>query len=136
MEQNGKSGVYAVVSKTLNKGYIGMSKDLMRRWLSHYVSMLDGQHNASLVQAAHDQYGIDDFEFVVLEYVPYEPGSTKLLLAERKWKLKTDANRLLNNLGDRVMNTSLQNGKTKQHTKLSEQRKEYQDWKKTLVWLN
>lgn len=63
-------GIYAVVNKTTGKYYIGKSKNIERRWISHRCNMKQEicskdfnryLHNAAL------KYGVDDFEFIILQ---------------------------------------------------------------------
>lgn len=55
-------GIYKITNKINGKVYIGQSRDIMRRWRQHKTSKLDYP-----LYRAFQKYGIDNFEFTVLE---------------------------------------------------------------------
>jgi group I intron endonuclease len=67
-EDNAKiQGVYAIKCKTNNKYYIGSTMDLDRRFKTHKQHLEKGCHNCRILQRDYDEYGLDEFEFIVLE---------------------------------------------------------------------
>jgi len=69
MEPFGKyatSGIYAIYSKTGQKTYIGSSRFVGGRIMSHLSALMAGRHQNSKLQKAFARYGATDFEFTVL----------------------------------------------------------------------
>lgn len=74
------SGIYCIVNKVNGKRYIGQAVDLLKRWnLEHKVGKKSNEH----LKRAINKYGIQNFEFIVLEYLP--PDKKMLTEAEQKW---------------------------------------------------
>lgn len=74
----GKSGIYAIRNILNNKVYIGKAKCIYQRMHDH-VSKLNKKHkdeNEHLINAWH-LYGRDNFEYIVLEYLPLNPELIK-----------------------------------------------------------
>src|SRR5688572_12113902 len=63
-----KSGVYAIVNKLNGHKYIGQSKDIYGRWISHKRELNRDLHINAYLQNAWNHYRRGAFEFVVLEY--------------------------------------------------------------------
>lgn len=62
------SGIYMITNKINNKIYIGQSKSVFTRWSKHYKeAMLDRPNDSSILHKAIRKYGIENFEFRVLE---------------------------------------------------------------------
>lgn len=57
-------GVYRITNLTNNKTYVGQSVNIENRWESHRKKSRKG---CPLLYAAFDKYGLDNFEFVILE---------------------------------------------------------------------
>lgn len=77
------SGVYAIRNTLNGNQYIGSSVDLKRREKTHWKELSKGSHHCSHLQRAYDLYGVDAFEFVVLEYVT--AIKPELLKREQFW---------------------------------------------------
>jgi len=74
------SGIYCIVNLVNNKRYIGQASNLYKRWfLEHKV----GKKSNLPLQRAFQKYGVQNFEFIVLEYLP--PDKKILTEAEQKW---------------------------------------------------
>ena len=73
------SGIYMIVNKVNNKRYIGQAVDLIKRKREH----LSGKKSNIPLQRAIEKYGIENFEFIVLEYLPKDKEI--LTKAEQKW---------------------------------------------------
>lgn len=75
----GRSGVYCIVNKTNGHKYVGASKNISMRLSTHFTREFR-RSNAPL-HVAMREYGLDCFDWKVLEYCPQE----ELLETERKW---------------------------------------------------
>ena len=76
------SGVYIIMNTVSRKFYIGSSINVHYRWVKHKRLLKIGKHHNSKMQNAYNKYGVDTFEFDVLEYVS---DKTKLLEREQYW---------------------------------------------------
>lgn len=66
------SGVYMIRSKSMPElMYIGSTESISDRWRGH-ISTLTYNRHSKKIQQHFDQYGLDDFEFIVLEQCPKE----------------------------------------------------------------
>lgn len=78
------SGIYCITNKINNKKYIGLSKDIYRRWGEHKrvpFCSTSREYNYPLYNAIR-KYGLENFSFVILE----ECDDLKLLKEkEKKW---------------------------------------------------
>lgn len=66
------SGIYKIKNKINNKFYIGSSKDLEKRKKEHWRMMLKNKHHSNYLQNAVNKYGIENFEFSILEFCNIE----------------------------------------------------------------
>ena len=64
------AGVYKIVNKKNNKVYIGSSNDLQRRKYEHFNDLKNKNHVNKHLQSAYNKYGVDVFDFIILEFVP------------------------------------------------------------------
>lgn len=62
-----KSGIYTITNLINDKVYIGFTKDFLKRRVSHWNYLRAGNHPNYHLQNAVNQYGIENFEFEVLE---------------------------------------------------------------------
>lgn len=79
-----KSGIYIIKSKINNKSYIGSSIDIAKRFKTHLWRLNTNSHINKLLQNDYNSYGIDNFEFNVLEYCEEKD----LILKENLWLSK------------------------------------------------
>jgi group I intron endonuclease len=63
------AGVYAWVNLVNGKVYVGSAENLRRRKYHHVAKLKIGKHSNPHLQAAWDNYGVDNFDFIVLEAV-------------------------------------------------------------------
>ena len=70
------SGIYKITNTITNDFYIGSSKDVKRRWAEHKCQSKWNECPNSQLYQDIQKYGVDKFEFQVLEEV--EPGSLKV----------------------------------------------------------
>lgn len=64
-----KSGIYKIVNKIDGKYYIGSSQNITKRWYSHKTHLKHNKHWNSYLQNAYNKYGVDNFEYIIVEYV-------------------------------------------------------------------
>lgn len=74
------SGIYQIVNTQNGHRYIGFSKDIYRRFKSHYVSLKLNEHYNEHLQRAWNKYGKEIFNFMILE----ECENNRDILAERE----------------------------------------------------
>ena len=60
-------GIYCIKNTINNKKYIGLSRDIRRRWNEHKSDLRNNKHVNMYLQAAWNLYGEEFFEFSVLE---------------------------------------------------------------------
>lgn len=65
--KSGISGIYKIVNIINNKFYIGSSKELNRRWSEHKSELKHNKHINIILQRAWNKYGIDCFNFEIIE---------------------------------------------------------------------
>ena len=70
-------GVYCIENTVNGKKYIGLSRDIYRRWLEHQSELNRGDHVNTYLQRAWDNYGEDVFKFYVIELCSSEELSEK-----------------------------------------------------------
>jgi group I intron endonuclease len=69
-----KPGIYKILNKINGKVYIGQTWHLNYRWIQHKSA----EHNIHLSRA-FEQYGIENFEYSILEEFPPAEGTRDLL---------------------------------------------------------
>lgn len=75
------SGIYKIVNKVNGKYYVGKTKNLDGRWRQHKWSLSKGIHHSYKLQDDYNLYGIECFEFEVIDYV----DAAELLSVEQKY---------------------------------------------------
>lgn len=70
-------GVYCIENKTNGKKYIGMSRDIRRRWYEHKSDLRNNNHINSYLQASWNLHGEDAFEFKILELCDLKDAGDK-----------------------------------------------------------
>jgi group I intron endonuclease len=76
------SGIYQIKNKTNGKSYIGSSINIRLRWKDHRRKLRKGIHHSKHLQSSFDKYGLDSFEFLIIEKVD---DLNNLLKSEQKW---------------------------------------------------
>jgi group I intron endonuclease len=85
---NDKScGVYKIYNIYSNKTYIGISTDLKLRLKKHYHTLCNNAHHNKHLQNSVNAYGIDSFDFEILELLPYNIQDEELLKKESEYQL-------------------------------------------------
>lgn len=74
------SGIYCIVNLINNKRYIGQAVDLKRREYEHFFAK---KRTNPLLRNSIKKYGVQNFIFIVLEYLP--ANKEILTSAEQKW---------------------------------------------------
>lgn len=60
-------GIYKITNKVNGKVYIGQSRDIKRRWYEHRKVKGDYDRHSYPLYSVIDKYGIDNFEFEIIE---------------------------------------------------------------------
>lgn len=60
-------GIYFIKNKANNKIYIGLSTSIEKRFLFHKRRLISGKHKNKHFQSSFDTYGLENFEFSILE---------------------------------------------------------------------
>lgn len=76
-----KSGIYIIINLLDGKRYIGSAKNLGKRKTGHLAKLRHGKHENRHLQRSFDKYGIDCFEFRILE----DCEKDNCLLLEQKY---------------------------------------------------
>lgn len=61
------SGVYSIRNTHNDKRYIGCSTNIEQRWKNHQKLLKKNKHENSHLQGAYNKYGIESFEYSILE---------------------------------------------------------------------
>lgn len=64
------SGIYLILNKINNKKYIGSSTNIQNRFKKHIKEIKGGYHRNLHLQNAVNKYGLDNFDFIILEKCP------------------------------------------------------------------
>lgn len=80
MSQNKICGVYKITHIGSGKSYIGISKNIHRRWVQH-KSWVNTKNRRSAIYAAMQKYGIDAFSWQIIE----QCDADSLEVRERHW---------------------------------------------------
>ena len=75
------SGIYRITCLPENKSYIGKSKNIGNRWMSHLSALADQTHVNVGLQQAYNTYGISSFVFEIIELA----SEDLLREAEARW---------------------------------------------------
>ena len=60
-------GIYCIENIANNRKYIGLSRDIRRRWNEHRSDLRNNNHVNVYLQNAWNKYKQDNFEFIILE---------------------------------------------------------------------
>tara|TARA_R110000824_G_scaffold156110_14_gene329003 strand:+ start:40 stop:558 length:519 start_codon:yes stop_codon:yes gene_type:complete len=80
--------IYEIINKENGKVYIGQTKSYKRRWATHRGKLERGEHRNYRLRKDCDQYGIDVFEFRIVEEFMPDTESEFLLEKERETIIK------------------------------------------------
>ena len=75
------SGVYQILCRPTGKVYVGSAVDLYERWRDHRRYLRQGSHHNFYLQQAWDEYGEENFEFLVIEFL----DEGKIIEREQYW---------------------------------------------------
>ena len=81
------SGIYQIKNRINNKKYIGHSINITYRWYTHTSNLMENIHPNKELQEDFNKYGIDVFDFSVLELVS---GKKELIKREQDYLDKLD----------------------------------------------
>jgi len=66
------SYIYQIKNKVNGKFYVGSAHDYRKRWYQHEHALNSNCHGNQHLQNAWNKYGRENFEFSILEVVPFE----------------------------------------------------------------
>lgn len=99
-------GIYLITNTVTGDRYVGLSKQIERRWRIHQSQLARGIHKNEFLLQLAEEYGASSFRFEILELYPLEGASgytntLKLKQMERAWiaKLNPSINLNKTNLG-------------------------------------
>lgn len=75
-------GIYSITCTANGKVYIGSTVGFKRRWYEHRNDLKRGKHCSPYLQNAYNKYGVESFDFQVVEYIKY---ADELLETEQRW---------------------------------------------------
>jgi len=64
------AGVYKILNKETERIYIGASTGLPKRWSDHKLLLCKGDHRNQNMQEDYNKFGLDAFEFKIIEEYP------------------------------------------------------------------
>ena len=64
-----RCGIYKIVNKDNGKYYVGRTLNLDKRWYQHKKLLIKNKHFNKYLQSVWNKYGLDKFEFIIVEYV-------------------------------------------------------------------
>ena len=82
--ENQPSGIYSIVNKMNGRVYIGQAVALTRRKADHFRALRKGKHKNRPLQEDYDKYGLDAFEYTVVEECSPDEVRSRLYLKEIK----------------------------------------------------
>jgi group I intron endonuclease len=80
-------GIYAIENTLTGKIYVGLSKDITRRWDGHFKMLCSRSHHSFELQSDWDELGIKHFSFRILEICEEDQLGDR----EKFWIHKYDA---------------------------------------------
>lgn len=72
-----KSGIYRIQNITDGKCYIGSAINIKERWSTHRSNLELNKHDNTHLKNAYNKYGVEFFEFSVIEFVENEEDLIK-----------------------------------------------------------
>ena len=67
MKNNVIIGIYKISKIDTNFCYIGMSKNILKRWNEHFKSLGKNKHHCFALQNMYAKYGIESFKFEIIK---------------------------------------------------------------------
>lgn len=67
MQEQKLCGIYCIENIESKKKYIGLSRDIKRRWTEHKSELKSNKHPNSYLQSAWNKYGESNFTFYIIE---------------------------------------------------------------------
>lgn len=89
-------GVYKIKNTITGEYYIGSSKDLEKRILSHKVLLKNNKHTNHKLQDSYNQYGKDSFVFYELKLTSDDASNDDLIKLEQCYLDSSEKNKLFN----------------------------------------
>ena len=76
------SGIYVIINLLNGMIYVGSAINFKKRWKEHCNLMFAGKHPNIKIQRVFDKYGLEIFQFTIVEVVK---DQSKLLKIEQLW---------------------------------------------------
>lgn len=67
MKNKAIKGVYTITNDVTGEIYVGCSKDIIKRWISHTSTLEKCTHSNKCLQISWDNHKPSDFSFKILE---------------------------------------------------------------------
>lgn len=80
-----EAGVYLISNNVNGKCYVGSTIHLDRRRLEHFSSLANNKHPNRHLQNAYNKYGVNAFEFEILETILIDDNIKKTLLSREQF---------------------------------------------------
>ena len=82
MAANNKSGIYSIYNKVNGLFYVGAAINFRKRWELHRLELKNNRHHSRHLQNAYNKYGLENFEFKILQIVEDKNRLTEI---EQYW---------------------------------------------------
>lgn len=70
-------GIYKVINKATGNFYVGKSKSILKRFYDHKNAIKSGKHINAKINEDVEKYGLEAFDFEVIEYCSVEQLNQK-----------------------------------------------------------
>lgn len=90
-----EGGIYMIKNIISNKFYIGSTNNFKLRKNAHFSALKSNSHANSYLQNAYNKYGIDNFEFIVLEILS-DLSRKNLCIVEQEYFNTKERSRMYN----------------------------------------
>lgn len=77
-----KSAIYSIRCVPTGKVYVGSAVNYVKRWADHKWDLRNQKHCNKKLQNAWNKYGVDAFEFAIIESIP---DLSSLISREQHW---------------------------------------------------
>jgi len=80
-----KCGIYKIKNIITHDSYIGSAVNIRNRWYHHHLELSKNIHDNPHFQNAWNKYGVDNFEFSIIEFCEKEA-----LIEREQWYIDTE----------------------------------------------
>ena len=89
-------GIYLIKNIITDNFYIGSSVDINKRIYQHFNNLKKNKHPNKYLQNSYNKYGLDNFNYEILEICDKNITKNELLNKEQEYICKFDFNKLFN----------------------------------------